>query len=95
MALENIEKFIKRQDLFNGLGRRKKRLRAFLAAIGRRGWVKTEKGSNEYVLGDFRLGISQALDEVLLGNGRSIKLGRGAIDEFDAFMKSNAPRISL
>lgn len=88
MALESMEDFLKRQVSFNDLGRRRKAAKAFLAAIGRRGWTVVEKGSGEYMLGDFRLNISPALDTILLGNGRTIKLGKGAIDEFDAFMKS-------
>ena len=88
--MENIEDFLKRQVSFNDLGRRRKAAKAFLAAIGRRGWAKTEKGSDEYILGEFRLSISSSLDTILLGNGRTIKLGKGAIDEFDAFMKSGA-----
>lgn len=90
MALENIKDFLEGQVLFNDLGRRRKAAKAFLAAIGRRGWTKTEKGSDEYMLGEFRLNISPGLDTVLLGNGRTIELGKGAIDEFDAFMKSGA-----
>lgn len=90
MALENIEDFLKRQASFNDLGRRRKAAKAFLAAIGRRGWVKAESGSDEYMLGDFRLNISPSLDTILFGNGRTIKLGKGAIDEFDAFMKTGA-----
>lgn len=90
MALESMEDFLKRQVSFNELGRRRKAAKAFLAAIGRRGWTKAEKGSDEYMLGEFRLNISKGLNEILLGNGRTIKLGKGAIDEFDAFMKSGA-----
>lgn len=90
MALENIGDFLERQVSLNDLGRRKKAAKAFLAAIERRGWAETEKGSGEYMLGEFRLNISPELDKILLGNDRIIKLGKGAIDEFDAFMQSGA-----
>lgn len=95
MALENIESFIERQTKIKDMGRRRKSAKAFLAAIGRRGWVKVLNTPGEYMLGDFRLIISLQQDAILLGNNRSIKLGRGAIEEFDAFMLTDAPHVSL